>query len=360
MVGAPEKTADSGDGFFGTLRVNPSEAHAREKGAMLSRIAAAIIAALSLSMEPASARDTIRERIAERRADGLTPDRLSRPGDYEFTLAHDGLKRRYLVHVPASYDPAKRSAVVLGLHGGGGHAAHFAKDENYGVITASEKYGFVAVIPNGYSKSRRGLFATWNAGACCGDARDKNIDDVGFLSAVIARVKRQAAVDDARVFAMGMSNGGLMAYRLACEIPDQVRGIMAVAGTDNTLACNPSRPTPVLHFHALNDTHVLYQGGAGEDSFRDASKVTEFVSVQGTIDKWVALNNAQETPRRVLAADGAHCDRHDAKVGGAPVQLCVTDSGGHSWPGAEKGRRGKEPPSQAINAIDVMWSYFSE
>lgn len=326
---------------------------------MLSRVAAAALAAMILSPISASARETIRDRIAERRADGLQNDRLARPGDYEFALTHDGLKRRYLVHVPASFDPAKRSAVVLGLHGGGGHAAHFAKDENYGVVTASEKYGFIAVIPNGYSKNRRGLFATWNAGACCGDARDENIDDVGFVSAVIARVKRQAVIDDTRVYAMGMSNGGLMAYRLACEIPDQVRGIMAVAGTDNTLACNPSRPIPVLHVHAINDTHVLYEGGAGEDAFRDRSKVTDFVSVPATIDKWVELSNAKATSARVLAVDGAHCDRHDAKAGGAAVQLCVTASGGHSCPGAEKGRRGKEPPSQAINAIDVMWDFFS-
>jgi polyhydroxybutyrate depolymerase len=274
-------------------------------------------------------------------------------------MMHDGLKRRYLVHVPASYDAAKPSAVVLGLHGGGGHAEHFLKDGNYGVVTASEKHGFIAVIPNGYSKNRRGLFATWNAGACCGDARDENIDDVGFLSAVIARVKRQAVVDEARVYAMGMSNGGLMAYRLACEIPDQVRGIMAVAGTDNTLSCDPSRPTPVLHVHAINDTHVLYNGGAGEDAFRDLTKVTEFVSVPETIEKWVALNKAQSAPRRVLTVNGAYCDRHDARAGGAPVQLCVTESGGHSWPGAQKSRRGKEAPSQAINATDVMWAFFT-
>lgn len=327
---------------------------------MTSRLAAAMLAALLLAAAPAAARDSIRERIAERRnPDGLGKDRLARPGDYEFTLVHDGLRRQYLVHVPLSFDPSKPSAVVIGLHGGGGHAAHFAKDENYGVITASEKHGFIAVTPNGYSKNRRGLFATWNAGACCGDARDAKIDDVGFIAAVIARVKRQAVVDDARVYAMGMSNGGLMAYRLACEIPDIVRGVMAVAGTDNTLGCAPSRPTPVLHVHAINDTHVLYNGGAGEDAFRDQTKVTDFVSVPATVKKWVALNKAEETPRRVLTVDGAHCDLHAAKSGGAPVQLCVTDAGGHSWPGAQKGRRGKEPPSQAVNANDIMWNYFS-
>ncbi len=308
---------------------------------------------------PGAAMEPLRERIAARREAASDVRRLTGPGDYEFKLVHDGLPRRYLVHVPASFDPAKASAMVVGLHGGGGHAEHFLKDEHYGVISASEKYGFIAVIPNGYSKYRNGLFATWNAGACCGDARDRNVDDVGFIASVIARVKRQARIDGARVYAIGMSNGGLMAYRLACEIPDQVRGIMAVAGTDNTLACTPPRPTPVLHVHAINDTHVLFGGGAGEKAFRDQSKVTEFVSVPATIEKWIGLNRAEAVPVRVLTVPGAYCDRFAAKPGGAPVELCVTENGGHSWPGAERGRRGKEPPSQAINANDVMWKFFS-
>lgn len=325
---------------------------------MVKLIGAILAIAAIVAGDSAAAGETLRERIAGRREAASEVRRLTGPGDYEFAVVDDGLKRRYLVHVPASFDPEKASAMVLGLHGGGGHAGHFLKDEHYGVVSASEKYGFIAVIPNGYSKNRRGHFATWNAGACCGEARDRNVDDVGFIAAVIARVKKQALIDEAQVFAMGMSNGGLMAYRLACEIPDQVRGIMAVAGTDNTLACNPSRPTPILHVHAINDTHVLFNGGAGEDAFRDPSKVTDFVSVPATIEKWVRLDKAEERAVRVLNVPGAYCDLHRATAGAAPVQVCVTESGGHSWPGAAKGRRGKEPPSRAINAIDVMWAFF--
>ncbi len=330
----------------------------------MSRIGTAATFALIVALSaPTAAGETIRERIAERRAGASTeagPSRIAAPGDYEYALTHDGLARTYLIHVPKNFDPATPQAVVIGLHGGGGHAAHFADDRNYGVITASEKYGFVAVFPNGYSKRRSGLFATWNAGACCGDARDDNIDDVGFITAVIARAKTQLSVDADRVFAMGMSNGAMMAYRLACEIPDVVRGIMAVAGTDNTARCEPSRSVPVLHVHALDDTHVLYQGGAGEDAFRDSSKVTEFVSVPATVEKWVALNRAETAPRRVLDVDGARCDLHEAGSGGAPVQLCVTETGGHSWPGASRTRRGKPPASQAVNANDLMWAFLGD
>lgn len=279
-------------------------------------------------------------------------------GDYEFSFRHDGILRRYRVHVPATYSAAAATPMVLALHGGGGNMHYQANDRNYGLITASERYGFVAVFPNGYAKNRRGLFATWNAGLCCGPARDENIDDVGFLRSVVARVKRQANIDPARVYSIGMSNGGLMSYRLACEAPDIIRGVMAVAGTDNTSVCAPQQTVPILHVHALNDDHVLYNGGAGEAAFRNRDAVTDFRSVPDTIEKWVRLNHAEPAPERVLSVPGAWCDLHRARPGGAPVKLCVTERGGHSWPGGEKARS-PEPPSKAINANEQMWEFFS-
>lgn len=230
--------------------------------------------------------------------------------------------------------------------------------KNYGLIEKSEQAGFIAVFPNGYSRLPGGKFATWNAGKCCGQARDRNIDDVGFLNEVIRRVQLQVRADPKRVFVTGMSNGGLMAYRLACETPQSIRAIAPVAGTDNTAACNPARPVPVIHFHARDDTHVLFNGGAGKDAFRRRDVVTEFTSVPATIAKWVAINRAQAIPKRVLTVPGANCDLHAAGSHGAPVQLCATETGGHSWPGVPSKRAGKEP-SIAISANDLMWNFFS-
>jgi polyhydroxybutyrate depolymerase len=200
------------------------------------------------------------------------------------------------------------------------------------------------------------MLATWNAGNCCGRARDQNVDDVSFLKTVSSRVVVEAGADASRVFAIGMSNGGLMAYRLACDAPEFLRGIMSVAGTDNTKTCTPSKPLPVLHIHAKNDDHVLYNGGAGVSPFGKRA-VTDFVSVPATIDKWVRLNKANMSARTVLSVPGATCTRHDATTGGAPVQLCVTETGAHSWPGGTKDRA-SEPPSTAIIANDVMWDFF--
>ena len=298
----------------------------------------------------------LRERAAERRSKAADPNmtRISAPGDYRFTFVHDGLKREYLVHVPKSYRPDCPTPMLMALHGGGGDADFQSSDSKYGLISKSEEAGFIAVFPNGYSRLASGILATWNAGSCCGAAVKNKVDDVGFLREVILRLEKQANVDRRRVFVTGMSNGALMSYRMACEASDLVRAVAPVAGTDNTLACTPSRPVPVIHFHSADDDHVKFTGGAGPKSLTQ----TSFNSVPATIAKWVALDRALAEPKRVLDVAGAHCDLYRAKPGGAPVELCVTDSGGHSWPGGGT-QQGRKEPSMAISANDLMWRFFS-
>lgn len=303
-------------------------------------------------------RQRLKERLAHRQQQGGNAEAgLTQAGDHSFTLEHDGLIRRYRVHVPQKYDPARPAPLLFALHGGGGSMDYQADDANYGLITKSEREGFIAVFPNGFSKLRSGKFATWNAGTCCGEARERNVDDVGFIRRVVERVTSQMNIDRKRIYATGMSNGGLMAYRLACEMPDVFKAIAAVAGTDNTRSCTPANPVSILHIHARNDDHVLFTGGAGPDS-RNKEMVTDFVSVPETVSKWVRLNGCSATPQRVLERPGAYCERHASCNGGAEVQLCVTETGGHSWPGGQK-RRGGEPPSQAISANDLMWEFFN-
>ena len=230
-----------------------------------------------------------------------------------------------------------------------------ANDTYYGQITQSNRRGFVAVFPNGFSKRRNGWFATWNAGNCCGDARDQNIDDVGFIRQVVTNITRQMNIDRSRVYATGMSNGGMMAYRLACEMPDVFSAIAAVAGTDNTRSCTPRSPVSILHIHARDDGWVQFTGGAGPDT-RDISKVTDFTSVASSVAKWARLSGCPATPQRSLEKPGAFCELYSPCRDQARVQLCVTDSGGHSWPGGVKPRGGE--PSHAISANEVMWDFF--
>ena len=306
-------------------------------------------------------RDVLRARLAERGADPagavLDPHApITAPGDYRFEIRHDGLVRRYRVHVPHTYARSRPMPLLIALHGGGGDMDWQADDAKYGLVTASEREGFVAVFPNGFSRLPGGRFATWNAGRCCGQARDRDVDDVGFIRQVVANVEGQLSIDRTRVYATGMSNGGMMAYRLACEASDVFRAVAPVAGTDNTVDCHPARPVSIAHFHARDDDHVLFGGGAGPGAFRDTSAVTDFRSVPATVAQWSRIDRCTAPPRRVLEVPGAYCELLSDCAGGTEVQLCVTETGGHSWPGGHKDRG--EPPSQALSANDAMWAFF--
>lgn len=283
-----------------------------------------------------------------------------RTGAQSLLVTHAGQRREAIVHVPARAAVVGRAVpLVVALHGGGGSAAHMAGEDRYGLLAKADREGFVVVFPNGTSRPPGGRFATWNAGGCCGHARDSGADDVGFVRATVAAVRARVAIDGGRIFATGMSNGGMLAHRLACDAADLFRAVAAVAGTDGTLACTPVRPVSVLHVHARDDTHVRFDGGAGPDAFRDDAKVMDFVSVPETIARWVRRNRCAAPPQHTSASKGAACETYAPCADGTTVRLCVTDDGGHAWPGAPWLRRGKTRGTHALVANDVIWDFFA-
>lgn len=314
-------------------------------------------------------REKIKERVAEKLETALAPetnaspnDRITAPGDYYFSIPHQGLTRMYRIHVPPSYNPATPAPLIFSFHGGGGDMDYMARDEYYGLISKADQTGYVIVFPNGFSPFASGKLATWNADKCCGKARNNNVDDIGFVKQMVTNITRQVNINPHKIYAIGMSNGGMMAYRIACELSGTFKAVASVTGTDNMPGCHPKNPVSVLHIHAQNDTHVLFNGGMGKDVFKDETMVTDFTSVPDTFRLWKERNNCSGQPARVLDVEGVYCDIYASCTGGSQVKLCVTETGGHSWPGGNKpgGRKQmkKEPTSKAISANDEIWAFF--
>ena len=278
-----------------------------------------------------------------------------KPGDYAFLLRVDNSERKYLLHVPASYNKQNPTPLVLVFHGAMGSADIMAKSHEW--VPKSEAEGFIVAFPNGASRSASGNLATWNAGDCCGYARQSHSDDVGFVKAAINDIKHKANIGD--IFAAGMSNGGMFSYRLACEMSDTFSAVASVSGTDNYPECQPQHPISIVHIHGLKDDRVLFYGGCGSEC--QAKTEPSFTSVPDTIAKWVQRDHCNSLPQTVTINENAYYDVYGGCDEGKQIKLYVIKDGGHSWPTTATTKADasdKEPPSHAISATDEIWNFF--
>ncbi|HKB52700.1 MAG TPA: PHB depolymerase family esterase [Ramlibacter sp.] len=275
---------------------------------------------------------------------------ITKPGDYNFAILQDGRTRAYRVHVPPGYTPSEPAPLVVALRPG--NADRTDRDGFYGLVHESDRQGFVVVIADPYRDGKTAK-AAWNAGEAAG-ARAA-VNDVAFIEKVVNNVFGQMSISRQHIYAAGMSDGGMMAYRLACKLPYVFTAVASVAGTDNTPDCTPDKPVSILHLHARNDRQVPFDGGP--DPLAQA-KVARLTSAPQTVAKWAKLDGCMEAPQPVLQQAGATCEAYSYCRGQTEVRLCTTDTGGHSWPGA-LARRGEDKPSQAISATRTIWAFFS-
>jgi polyhydroxybutyrate depolymerase len=257
------------------------------------------------------------------------------PGQHTFGLTFGGLDRSYILYVPPGYDGAVQTALVLNFHG-------LTSTANQQILfsqmnQAASAGGFLVIYPQGIGNS-------WNAGLCCGDASSQNVDDVGFARAVVQDAATRVCVDPQRVYATGMSNGGHMAYRLACDAADAFAAVAPVAGAKLVVQCAPSRPVPLLAFHGLQDPIVNYD--------LDATSIAA----------WVGMNGCDATPV-TTEYEGSHCDAYSGCDEGADVEFCTMDPMGHCWPGGSSlacieailGTYNDD-----IDASSRIWAFFSQ
>lgn len=281
---------------------------------------------------------------------GACTRKTSDGADPAHTLIVDGLERTYILHVPASYDGSQPVPLVLNFHGGGGNALNQWRVSGFNQLADEE--GFIVVYPNGTGRLGDKVL-TWNGGTCCGYAQENNVDDVAFIRALVAELQTSLNIDPKRIYATGMSNGGIMSYRLACEAADLFAAIGPVAGTLNHSPCIPSQPVSVIHFHGTDDTHLPYGGGIGSESVTGVV----YASVEQSIAFWLNANQCALTPQTESFADIQH-DTYTCAQGTA-VELYTIIGGKHAWPGSEgPAWAGGDEPTQTISATRLMWEFF--
>jgi len=276
------------------------------------------------------------------------------PGDHTRTLMMGEQKRTYLVHVPEVYDQETPTPIVLALHGAAMNGPLMVWFS--GLNKKSDEAGFIVVYPSGTGTFP---FLTWNAGGFRGKMAEGRADDVAFIGKSLDDLATIVKVDEKRVFACGMSNGGMMCYRLAAELSDRIAAIAPVAGTIAIEESKPNRPVSVIHFHGTKDTFVPFESAKGTPLFM------KFKSVEDSIQTWVKLNGCEEEPKTdTLSKDGdemkvtrkTYADGKD----GSEVVLIVIEEGGHTWPGQQPavGLLGKS--AKNISASDLMWEFFQK
>jgi polyhydroxybutyrate depolymerase len=293
------------------------------------------------------------QRITATTSDGQTPASLTPEqqvfepvpsGDATHSMSLGGQERTYILHVPPTYDPSQLTPLVIIFHGFGLDAEEMIRITGFNA--QADLSGFLAAYPNGTGRK-----SSWNGGDCCGEAAVKNVDDVGFVRAMIEEISQSINLDRKRIYATGFSNGAIMSYRLACDLSDRIAAIGPVSATQNAKTCQPSRPISVIHFHGTNDKLNPYEGGTSSGS-------VEFPSVKDTIQLWIRINGCP-TPAQSSESGNIVHETFSPCAQGTAIELYTINGGEHAWPGGESVSSEIGEPTTEISATHLMWEFFN-
>ena len=269
--------------------------------------------------------------------------------DLPGTFRSGGMDRTYTLHVP----PGDPVGLVLSLHGGGGTGIGQQGLTDFDAVADANK--LLVAYPDGFDKS-------WADGRGQSPADRHHVDDVGFLVGLAGKLQSDYNIGPGHVFVTGMSNGGFMTNRLACDRADVFAAIAPVAGTLGVgVACNPSRPVSVLEAHGTGDPLVPFKGG----DVRGRGGVSHSISANRMVEKWRSADGCQGDPSvQVLpnVGDGTVVHRFDSAACAVSTEVVFyqIDNGGHTWPGGKQylpqaiiGRT-----SRALDASEVIAQFF--
>ena len=264
-------------------------------------------------------------------------------GNFEF----EGVNRTYMVFLPENYSGTTDFPLVIFLHPYGFTAQQGMDYSNFNQV--ADTADFLVVYPN--------AIPNWNSGI--GENPDwpaPDVNDVGFIDALIDTLNYQYSIDLEKVYVCGFSNGGFMSYRLACELGHRFAAIASVAGVismNQAANCEPSNTMPVLHIHGTEDAVVPINGGA-----------TGWHSVDETLSFWIDYNNCMEVDTITLPdidpTDGCTVEKisYTNCTDNSNVIYYKVINGGHTWPGAGESGLQLGNTNQDINASTEIWNFF--
>lgn len=284
---------------------------------------------------------------------------LPRAGSVDAALEHDGSERTFRLHLPpAAKVPGRRPLLVV-LHGGGSSGA--GMEEVTGFSAIADREGLYVVYPDGIG-GPHGFGRAWNAGGCCGPPAWFGVDDVGFIGRLVDVLQRRFAVDGQRVFVVGYSNGGMLAFRLATSSQRRFAGLAVYAATmpgwgpviapelDYPL---PPHPMTVITIHSYADPRVPYQGQERR-GFTDAS-------FQHVGQFWaVAAGCSRRGGRQRAFGGSAMVHRFRDCVGGTEVKQITLFNWDHEWPGPANLADLDGHPLQRFDAAEEIWKIFAD
>lgn len=267
------------------------------------------------------------------------------------TFTFDDEKRKFRIYFPENYDENELHPVVIALHGRLGRGKQMEKSSLFNPV--ADENNVIMVYPDGYKKS-------WNDGRGEGPAADDNIDDVGFINALINLIIGDYAVDDSRIYACGMSNGGFMSMRLAHELDNRIAAFGSVTGSLGTNYNQAlDNAVPVMLIAGTEDPLVPYEGGEVADSG------TESMGFEALLEYYAANNNCdtlnvQQLPQ--VNDDGVNTEKwvYSDCEESAKCVLFKNIGAGHTWPSGDaalgENTVGKE--SSEIDASRELMNFF--
>lgn len=279
------------------------------------------------------------------------------------SIEYAGRNRHYLISMPAQYSPEHRYPLLLVFHGGGGSPGQVLRSSD--IVARAAKENWILVAPAGSGRFANRLL-TWNVGFGFGYAMRTKVDDIGFVRYLLGMLKARHSVDPNRIYATGISNGGILCHLLAAELSDQIAAIAPIVATAGgrareqtrwTVPATPKQSVSVIAFNGALDQRVPEQGGWQKKA--TGHDPVAMWSVQQTIDFWVQHDRCNEAPA-VQTNEVKQYRRvsYDGCRAGTEVVQYVLLNQGHAWPGGEKGYRWADQPSALVSANELMFVFF--